>query len=180
MGVMGCNIGLRASDLLSLRWCDIYDKEWNFLRGKKIKPKKTSNTKKKNKYVFLVYNESFRNALEEYRKYINITDMNDYIFESREGGHIQVQTAGKIIKNAAIDVGIKYNVNSHSMRKTLARNIYNKAEDKEDALVRIGEILGHTSTRDTRKYLCLVEEELVECFDLADFGYVIEEEENDD
>lgn len=187
--IMGINIGLRASDLLALKWCQVYDKDWNFLDGIKIKPIKTERT---NKHVFLKYNDSFRKAIEEYRQYYNPTNLNAYIFESREKDSkkskknskgketkkewIEVQTAGKYIKNVAKSIGIKYNVNSHSMRKTFARTIYDHSPDKEAALIGIGIIFGHSSLKITRDYLCITEEEIDRLYNMVNLGYEIIEE----
>jgi integrase len=179
--IMGINIGLRVSDLLSLKWNEVYDKNWEFLDGKKIAPIKTRNTKKKNpkkkkKHVLLVYNDAFRQALEEYRKYINITNMDSYIFKSREGGHIQPQTVGKVIKSAALALGIRYNVNTHSMRKTFARVYYDHAENKEQALIDIMIVFGHSSIQITKDYLCLTDEAIGRVYNSLNLGFKVIEE----
>ena len=38
--VMGINIALRVSDLISLKWRDIFNENWEFREGIKYKPKK--------------------------------------------------------------------------------------------------------------------------------------------
>jgi integrase len=105
--ITGINIGLRCSDLVSLKWSDVYDENWEFLDGKKIKPLKTQ---KKDKHVLLKFNDSFKRAVTEYKDFYNPQQIDGYIFKSREGGHIEVRTAGKIIKEAAKCAGITYNV----------------------------------------------------------------------
>ena len=42
MFIMGINIALRISDLITLKWNDIYNNDWTFRDGKVIKPKKNS------------------------------------------------------------------------------------------------------------------------------------------
>lgn len=173
MFIMGINIALRVSDLLSLKWNDVYDKNWEFLEGKKIKPIKTQRT---NKHVLLVYNDAFRQAIEEYRQYCNITNMDRYIFISREGGHIQPQSAGKVIKGAALELGIKYNVNTHSMRKAFARIYYDHADDKGQALIDIMIIFGHSSMKITKDYLCITEDSIRRVYNSMNLGYQVIEE----
>jgi integrase len=163
----GINIGLRCGDLVSLRWNDIYDENWNFLDGKKIKPIKT---RKKDKHVLLKFNDAFKEAIAEYKEYCKPKNLNGYIFKSREGGHIEVQTAGGMIKKTAAQVGIKYNVNSHSLRKTFARVRYDHSLDKSKTLVELMRIFNHASPRITLDYICIGEEELEKLYNDVNLG----------
>ena len=170
MFIMGINIGLRCGDLVSLKWSDIYDKRFNFLSGKKIKPKKTRN---QNKHVLLKYNEAFKRAISEYKDYIRLSESNldDYIFPSRQGDHIGVRTVGNTIKKAAESVGINYNVNTHSMRKTFARVRYDHAIDKEKTLIELMQLFNHDSLKVTKHYICISEEELEELYNDVNLGF---------
>jgi integrase len=166
--ITGINIGLRCSDLVSLKWNDVYDDEWNFLDGKKIKPIKT---RKKNKHVLLKFNDSFKRAIVEYKDCYNPQQLDGYIFKSREGGHIEVRTAGKIIKKAADNAGITYNCNTHSLRKTFARVRYDHSSDKSQTLVELMKIFNHTSPQITLDYICIGEEELEKLYHSVNLGY---------
>lgn len=168
--IMGMNIGLRASDLVSLKWSDIYDKDFNFLEGKKITPKKT---RKKKKHVLLKYNDAFKRAIDEYRIHCKIRDINSYIFESREGGYIKPSTWGSIIKSVAKSAEIEYNVCSHSLRKTFARVRYDHSMQKDKTLVELMRIFNHASLTVTLDYICICEEELEQLYNDVNLGYEI-------
>ena len=86
---------------------------------------------------------------------------NEYVFSSRKGdGHIEVRPAGLILKNAAKAVGIKYNVGTHSMRKTFG--YWQLKAHKDDALFlcHLQEMFNHSSPQITLRYCGLAEEEM--------------------
>ena len=173
--IMGINIGLRASDFVSFKWNDIYDKDFNFLSGKKITPKKT---RKKKKHILLKYNDAFKRAIEEYRLHCKNIKMDDYIFKSREGEHIVVRTWYNIIKKAATEVGITYNIGSHSLRKTFARVRYDHSTQKDKTLIELMKIFNHSSPTVTLDYICIGEKELEQLYNDVNLGYEeIDEEE---
>jgi len=165
--VMGVNVGLRCSDIVKLKWSDIYDKDWNFLDDKEIKPQKTSN---KDKHVTLNYNEAFMQAIEYYRKYKPNVDINDYIATSRKGSYIKPDAFAEVIKKAAKDAGIKYNVCSHSMRKTFARVRYDHSDNKEETLVELMELFNHASTLVTLKYIGIRKDEIKRLYNKVNLG----------
>ena len=167
--IMGLNIGLRISDLTTLKWNDIYNDDWTFRDGRSITPKKTKN---KSKHVLLKFNPDFKKAIEYYRQYCDkIENMGSYIFTSRKGGHIGEDAIGKIIKDAAKEAGIKYNVRTHSLRKTFCRLRYDYAIDKSAVLVELMVLLGHSSVLSTKHYICISEEELEELYNSVSIGF---------
>ena len=167
--VMGINIGLRISDIITLKWSDIYEDNWTFRDGKVIKPKKTRN---KNKHVLLKFNPDFKRAIDYYREYLDdITDMDSYIFTGDTDGHIGSSWIGISLKAAAEAVGIKYNVNTHSLRKSFCRLRYDYAEDKSQVLVELMVLLNHSSVGITKRYICIAEEELEELYNSVSIGF---------
>ena len=181
MYIMGINIGLRISDLVTLKWSDIYNSDWTFRTGKSITPKKTrksdrpnSNNEKpkQDKHILLKFNNDFKNAIEFYRQYCGeIKNMDTYIFTSRVREYIDGDTVGEVIKQVAKEVGIKYNVRTHSMRKTFCRLRYDHAEDKSEVLVELMVLLGHSSISSTKHYICISEEELEELYNSVSIGF---------
>ena len=170
MFICGINIALRVSDLVSLKWSDIYDNDWEFLDGKKITPKKTAN---RGKHVLLMYNNSFRRIISDYKEYINPKKLDSYIFTSRQkpNGHIGAGSVSKFITDVAEIVGIKYSVNTHSMRKTFARVRYDHSNDKSKTLVELMRMFDHASTLVTLGYICIQEEELKDLYNAVELGY---------
>lgn len=168
MYIMGINIGLRVSDLVTLRWNDIYNDDWTFRDGKSITPKKTS---KSGKHVLLKYNNDFRKAIEYFRQYCDVKKIDSYIFKSREGGHISENTVSGILKKAAKEVGVEYNIASHSLRKTFARLRYDNSNDKSKTLVELMVLFGHSSPSVTKHYICISEEELDALYNDVSIGF---------
>lgn len=168
--IMGINIGLRGSDLVSLKWKDIFDDEMNFREGYKIKPKKTE---KKKKLVQLHYNETFRRAVNEYIGKYPIKDMNDFVFSGQKGSdtHIRRDTLGDILKDACKKANINIKVNTHSLRKTFGYRFYMMAEDKQDALVYLQLTFNHSSPLTTMAYIGVTFEKQKTYIDDIGFEY---------
>lgn len=82
------------------------------------------------------------------REYIKGKKSKDFLFPSRQGGHITPNTAYKIIKKAADTLGIP-NIATHSMRKTFGRLVY---EDTKDIAL-VMDMLNHSNQRVTMIYI---------------------------
>ena len=83
-------------------------------------------------------------------------ERNDYLFPSRNGGHITKQRADQIIKNAARKANLERNVHAHLFRHGYAINFLNYG-GRLDALQ---EQLGHRDINTTRIYLRLSNEDV--------------------
>ena len=154
--------------------------EWTFRDGKTIKPIKTRKSNKpnpsgknqKDKHVLLKFNQDFKNMIEYYRQYCgDIEDMNSYIFTGSNEGHISDATIEYSLKQAAKQVGIKYPICTHSLRKSFCRWRYDEAEDKGDVLVKLMDLLGHSSVKITKRYICISEEEIEDLFNSVSIGF---------
>ena len=154
--VLGITTGYRAGDLVNLQVRDIKEalkyKEFVIQEGKKFNNKRVKDKNRKARRVELI--PSVARILKEY-----IKDMKDYeyIFKSRKGLNkpIGVQAVSNALKEAGEYFGI-YNITAHSMRKTYAYKIW--IESGKDVLV-VKELLGHSSTEETKLYLGLDKEE---------------------
>lgn len=135
--IFGLNSGLRVSDLLALKVKDVNGD--GYIR---IKEKKTSKAKK------FIINTALMSVLIPY-----IKDMqgDDFLFQSRIGVNkpITRAMAHKIIKKAAAQVGLT-EISCHSLRKTLAYQIYIK-NNHDIALVMT--LLNHDSQKTSLNYL---------------------------
>ncbi len=80
----------------------------------------------------------------------------DYLFQSRKGGHITKQRADQVIKAAAQRAGLYRTVHAHLFRHGYAINFLN-CSGRLDALQ---EQLGHRDINTTRIYLRLSDEDL--------------------
>lgn len=133
--IVGINIGLRVSDILTLKKKDITGTHVA-LREKKTK---------KQKWVKI--NPFLKRELYAYTKDM---DLNDYLFPSRNGMNqpISRTTAYRILRQAADHVRLK-NIGTHTMRKTFGYHFYNKTKD----VAILQEIFNHSDPNITKRYI---------------------------
>ena len=166
--LVGINLGIRASDLCGLKYSFFMNEDGSFKDFYKLQPKKT---KKYGKFVPLYFNDTIKKAITEYIEQYPIQDMNEYLFKSRKGdGHLTEIALGKIIKNAAKEVGIERNICSHSLRKTFGYWVYHRAKDKNNALIILQTIFNHSSPAITSKYIGLTNDEISDVFNALNLG----------
>lgn len=170
--VIGINLGIRASDLRSLKWNFFFeeiDGEIKFRDYYSIQPKKT-----KNKYVKLFFNQTVKKAIESYTSYYPVQDLDSFLFPSRKGDEpILERSMCRIIKDAASDAGIKQNIGSHSLRKTFGFWCWHNASNPDKALVLLQQIFNHSSTQITLRYIGVLHEEMEDMFDSIELGYAM-------
>lgn len=166
--LIGVNVGLRASDLMQLRWSYFYKDNMTFKDFYTLQPKKTRKT---GKFVKIFFNQTVKKAIENYVSDYPVEDLNGYLFKSRKGDNpITERGLWKIIVDVAADAGIDKNVGSHSLRKTWARNIYDNAEDKSGALVMLQECLRHSDSLTTLRYISIMDEEKRDMYESIELG----------
>ena len=173
--VIGLNTALRISDVLGLKWGDVYSKH-SFKEHVVVREKKTG------KENIIRFNRSCTDALDLYRRktveaYASLNNrlnilyneadldryLNDrYIFESPRvpGQPLSRQQAFRIIKKAACDIGIEGTISCHSLRKTFGYHAWNKG--CPPALLM--NIYNHSSYEITKRYLCIDQDERDEIF----------------
>ena len=166
--LIGVNVGLRASDLMQLRWSYFYKDDMTFKEFYMLQPKKT---KKTGKFVKIFFNQTVKKAVENYVNDYPIKDLDNYLFKSRKGDNpITERGLWKIIVDVAAEAGIDKNVGSHSLRKTWARNIYDNAEDKSEALVMLQECLRHSDSLTTLRYISIMDDEKKDMYESIELG----------
>lgn len=171
--VIGINVGLRASDLITLKWsffldC-VKDGEYKFKDFYTLQPKKT---RKQKKFVKLFFNNTVKKVVVDYLNEFPTDNLNEYMFKSREGdGAIAATTLWRIIKNAAKEAGINQNIGSHSLRKTWGRFCFENAEDKTRALVLLQKAFNHSSQDVTLHYLGLLDDDIQDMYESVNIGY---------
>ena len=134
--LLGINIGLRISDILKLKVCDVKDKEYIT-----IKEQKTGKRKR-----FPITN-SFKTALEEY---IKGKSYYEWLFPSQRGNKpITRIQAYRIINNACFKAGIFTNIGTHTLRKTFGYHFYQ--ETKDIALLQC--LFNHSAPSITLRYI---------------------------
>lgn len=144
--VLGLNSALRISDILSLRWRDVYlDSHRGYRTHLYITEMKTG------KENVIAINKALQEALEFYRKSLRHFDRNQYIFESQKTPHgkISRSQAFRIIKKAAAYCGLGEKISCHSLRKTFGYHAWKNGTPPAMLM----SIYNHSSYEITKRYL---------------------------
>lgn len=170
--LVGTNIGLRASDLVTLRFSFFLDEEqdgkFKFKDYYTLQPKKQRKAKK---FVKLFFNDAVKAAIADYLEEYPFDNIEDFLFPSQEGdGAITTCTLWRIIKGAAKEAGVEQNIGSHSLRKSFGYAVYHNAVDKNNALIVLQQIFAHSSPQVTARYIGLVDEDIESAFNSVNIG----------
>lgn len=149
--VMGINSALRISDIINIRWNEVYNFEES-----KFKEHLIIQEQKTRKRACIAINESCQNALLLLMTHNSYTQ-DDYIFYSGKNGkkHISRNRAWHIIKKAAVDINLDGNISCHSLRKTFGYHAWH--EGTPPALIM--EIYNHSNINITKRYLSIDQDE---------------------
>lgn len=131
--IIGLNTGLRIGDIVKLKVKD-FNNEYLYLEEEKTSKKKR-----------IILNDEIKRVILEY---YSDAPGGAYLFPSRQGGHITPCQTWRWFKEAKKACRIKYNIGTHTMRKSLGKKV-NKKYGTDVAQM----ILGHDNQRDTLQYL---------------------------
>lgn len=152
--VTGINVGLRAGDLLKLRWRDV-------LKGGRVKKNIRIIEEKTGKGKEIELNQASIKAIQGFKDTIDSIGIDDYIFASRKGNkHLQVRSLHRIINNLVKELGIKGNYGTHSLRKTFGYHRYNNGIQLET----LQKIFNHSTQAMTLKYIGITKEVIQDAY----------------
>lgn len=160
--IVGINVGLRMSDLLKLRWKDIFMSDMKtFVESKGTKEKKTGKIKE------FIPNKAIIQAISFYLKETGINpEPENYVFIASKGKSKQLnnETVSKFVKHMTKTCGIQGDYCARSVRKTYAYQLYLSLLDRgeEFALVAVQKALNHSNSAITAQYLGLTRQKLME------------------
>jgi len=132
----GSFLGLRAKDLLALKWSEIYEKDEIV-----IKERKTGKTRNIN--INQQLQEILKNTVSELSKSNNFC-LADYLFKNKFGNAISIQYANRILHKTFNEYNIKVqNSSTHTLRKTFAKRVWEKDLKSERSLIYLSQIFNH-------------------------------------
>ena len=157
--LVGCGIffGLRVSDILRLKWSDLCSGDTFILFEKKT-----------GKRRIIKINPTFRRHIKKCYEKMRPKHTEDLVFISKWKMPYTPNRLNVMFKSYKY----KYRLNithfsTHSLRKTFAKRVYVMAGDRsEDALVRLSELLNHSSPAITRRYIGLTQKVMMDTYDM--------------
>ena len=171
--LIGMNVGIRGSDLRTLKWSFFFDKQDDgALKFKSFYVLQPLKQKKQKKFVKLFFNPTVQKAINNYISKYPVEDLDSYLFSSRKGQEpIDAKSIWRIIKDTAAEAGIEQNIGSHSLRKSFGYWCWHQAEDKDKALVILQQIFNHSSTQVTARYIGILDNEIEDMFNSIGLGF---------
>ena len=154
---VGMFTGLRISDILSLHWNDLLNREHLEITEKKTK-----------KYRKILINPQLRDMVVRISGKIKPHDPTQFIFMNRWNTKpISPQYVNWKLK----DLMKRYQVvkecskiKSHSLRKSFGRRVWENNEKSERGLILLNEIFNHSSIKMTVTYLGIRQQEIFDVY----------------
>lgn len=154
---LGSYLGLRASDLLNLKWDDIMSN--TVLEIKELKTGKTRSIR---------INPNCINAVEfvwNHKSRKRFIKPDHLIFTNRKGDKISLQYINRRLKQVFEQYKVKTdNPSTHTLRKTFGKRVYEMDNESERSLIMLSMIFSHSSVSITRRYLGISQEQIQEVY----------------
>jgi len=150
--VMGVHTALRISDLLRIKWEDVYDFE-----NQRVRESVSITEKKTGKSKLIALNKTIIAALS---LCACAAKRGEYLIKSRNGGAISRIQAYRIIRAAAEALGFRSRVSCHSLRKTFGYHAWKSGVSPAVIM----EIYNHSNFAVTRRYLGVTQDDKDEVY----------------
>ena len=149
----GCYLGLRANDLLNLRWIDLLNNDEVIIMEQKT-----------GKIRQLSIN-SHLNEILNYASSLSIKQgkfsIRHHLFVNRKGEKVSIQYINRLLKKTFSDYGVKtQNASTHTLRKTFGKWVWEMDGKSERSLIYLSQIFNHSSVSITRRYIGIVQEDI--------------------
>lgn len=153
---LGLNSALRISDLLHLKWDDVWaEPTERFRKHLALTEQKTGKSQT------ILLNENATSALAYFRETLPHPSPDDYVFIGRNNGEPLCRSqAYRIVRHAADALSLGENISCHSLRKTFGYHAW-KMGTQPAVLM---SIYNHSSFAVTMRYLGIEQEDKDEVF----------------
>ena len=179
--VVGINVGLRISDLLSLRFRDVMNDDLSYKKEIVKIEQKTRNTSKKIKRRIFSLSPVAIQAIEMYRQTIKNFSLDLYLFRSESPAtkytytnkHMTRQGAQDVLNEAFDALGITTRHGTHVLRKTFAYHVLTGTNDPFERARRLEllqSLFNHSSPAVTLAYAGISRDEKVSLYQNLDLG----------
>ena len=168
--ICGINFGLRISDLLRLRFCNLIDNSGRFRDSFPILEKKTRNTRKHRVNRVVTINAAVREAVLLYLEHADHPALDDYLFRcegNRGGGKnkpLAIFSVNRILKDIAEQCGLENKMSTHSLRKTFAYHQMAMSANDPRKLMLLQKMFGHSTVMQTLQYIGITDEEMATAY----------------
>ncbi|MCI8327865.1 MAG: tyrosine-type recombinase/integrase [Lachnospiraceae bacterium] len=148
---LGVNCVLRISDLLQLRWGDVYD-----FSSEKYRYHIVVKEHKTEKWTRIALNKNAVIALDQYKKSLPPLQTDSYLFPGKKGfAPLSRSQAYRIIRHASENLNLDKHISCHSLRKTFGYHAWKNGVSP----VVLMDIYNHSSFHVTKRYLGLEQED---------------------
>ncbi len=153
---MGLNTALRISDILQLKWGNVYD----FDRKQYVKHIVICEAKT-GKETRIALNDNLKEAFKMYMDSLTNVSGKDYILAGKvQGTHLSRSQAFRVITHVADALNMENGISCHSLRKTFGYHAW-KCGTPPAMLM---EIYNHSSYEITKRYLGIEQDDRDEVF----------------
>lgn len=184
MFVLSCNLARRVGDMLSLRWINFFDPNTKAFRRDILEICEDKTDKLANPRINSACRAAINLYIEKSGCDVTKNDYNEPVFMQLTGTHKGnvLSDSGylKSLKRAAADIGLEYNVGTHSSRKTFGKMSRMLHPGDYDSMELLQSIYNHSSTATTKHYIGLTKAKIDEYYDdMGDFfeDYVVGDKE---
>ena len=152
--------GLRISDILSLKWEQVYN-----LDEFTLVEQKTRKTRE------IKINSQLKCHIADCYQNIRPKSLDEYIFTSQKSTVYSIQRINVMLKEMKVKYNLKIkNFSSHSLRKSFGREIFNRSADNAElAIVKLSQLFNHSNPAITRRYLGISQRELLDTYNVLSF-----------
>lgn len=174
--IVGINFGLRASDLLQLRFTDLINDNYTFKDRVVVFEIKTRNTRKNRKNRYITINNAVIDAVTLYLENTDNIRLDHYMFRSMsnrvksDNSPLTVRSLDRILKNIQTECKLNMKVSTHTLRKTFAYHQMMMSNNDPRKLLLLQKMLGHSTSVQTLDYIGLTDEEMATAYAELNLG----------